>query len=137
VAATYDGSVFRLYVNGILEASFSQTKMIAYSSSGWLIGGTIRTNPVRTWNGVIDEVQAFNRALPSSELLSIFTAATGGQCKSTPAISAGGVVSASAFGGFTSVSPGSWIEIYGSNLATNTRSWGGSDFKGVNGAHVT
>jgi N-acetylneuraminic acid mutarotase len=51
---------------------------------------------------------------------------------STPAISAGGVVSASAFGGFASVSPGSWIEIYGSNLATNTRSWAGADFNGVN-----
>jgi uncharacterized protein (TIGR03437 family) len=43
-----------------------------------------------------------------------------------------GVLSASAFGGFTSVSPGSWIEIYGSNLAATTRSWGSSDFKGIN-----
>jgi uncharacterized protein (TIGR03437 family) len=49
-----------------------------------------------------------------------------------PAISSGGVVSASAFGGFTSVSPGTWIEIYGSNLASDTRSWAGSDFTGVN-----
>ena len=49
-----------------------------------------------------------------------------------PAISSGGVLSATAFGGFTSVSPGSWIEIYGSNLATNTRSWAGADFNGVN-----
>jgi uncharacterized protein (TIGR03437 family) len=50
----------------------------------------------------------------------------------TPSISTGGVVSASAFGEFTSVSPGSWIEIYGSNLAVDTRSWAGSDFTGVN-----
>jgi uncharacterized protein (TIGR03437 family) len=49
-----------------------------------------------------------------------------------PSIAAGGVVSASAFGGFTSVAPGSWIEIYGSNLASATRSWAGSDFNGVN-----
>src|SRR5579871_2031766 len=47
-----------------------------------------------------------------------------------PAVSAGGVVSASAFGGFTAVSPGDWIEIYGSNLSTNRRSWGASDFQG-------
>ena len=46
----------------------------------------------------------------------------------TPAISAGGVVSASAFGGFPSVAPGSWIEIYGSNLALDTRPWAGSRF---------
>jgi uncharacterized protein (TIGR03437 family) len=49
-----------------------------------------------------------------------------------PAISTGGVVSASAFGGFTAVSPGSWIEIYGSNLATDTRTWGSADFNGLN-----
>jgi uncharacterized protein (TIGR03437 family) len=50
----------------------------------------------------------------------------------TPALSAGGIVSASDFGGFTDVAPGSWIEIYGSNLASDTRSWGTSDFVGVN-----
>ena len=47
-----------------------------------------------------------------------------------PAI--GGVVSASAFGGSTSVAPGSWVEIYGSNLADHTRQWAGSDFSGIN-----
>jgi uncharacterized protein (TIGR03437 family) len=49
-----------------------------------------------------------------------------------PSISPGGVVSASAFGEFPDVSPGSWIEIYGSNLARDTRGWGTSDFTGVN-----
>jgi uncharacterized protein (TIGR03437 family) len=49
-----------------------------------------------------------------------------------PAISAGGVVSAAAFGGFTSVAPGSWIEIYGTNLAVDSRPWGTSDFNGPN-----
>ncbi len=52
--------------------------------------------------------------------------ATGGQ----PAISPSGVVSAGAFGGFTSVAPGSWMEIFGSNLSATTRSWAGSDFTG-------
>jgi uncharacterized protein (TIGR03437 family) len=42
------------------------------------------------------------------------------------------VVSASAFGGFSSVAPGSWVEIYGSNLAPGMRPWGGSDFTGGN-----
>ncbi len=40
-----------------------------------------------------------------------------------PVISPGGIVSASAFGGFTSVSPGSWIEIYGSDLAPAEAAW--------------
>jgi uncharacterized protein (TIGR03437 family) len=51
---------------------------------------------------------------------------------STPAISSGGIVSAGAFGGFTAVAPGSWIEIYGTGLAADSRSWTGADFTGVN-----
>ncbi|MGC9948361.1 MAG: IPT/TIG domain-containing protein [Bryobacteraceae bacterium] len=51
---------------------------------------------------------------------------------SPPSIASGGVVSASAFGEFTSISPGSWIEIYGSNLSVDSRSWGAADFNGVN-----
>lgn len=64
---------------------------------------------------------ATNASVPPSR------AATSG-----PTISASGVVSASAFGGFTSIAPGSWIEVYGSNLASETRSWASSDFNGVN-----
>jgi len=48
-----------------------------------------------------------------------------------PVISAGGVVSASAFGEFTSASPGSWIEIYGANLSQTTRGWTLADFTGL------
>jgi uncharacterized protein (TIGR03437 family) len=48
-----------------------------------------------------------------------------------PAIKAGGVVSASAFGAFRAVAPGSWIEIYGENLAASTRVWSTSDFSGL------
>jgi len=42
------------------------------------------------------------------------------------------VISASGFGGFSAVAPGSWVEIYGSNLAPDTRQWAGSDFNGNN-----
>jgi len=42
------------------------------------------------------------------------------------------VESASAYGGFSSVAPGSWVEIYGSNLAPDTRQWAGADFTGNN-----
>src|ERR1035437_4318456 len=50
----------------------------------------------------------------------------------TPAITDKGIISAGAFGAFTSVAPGSWIEIYGANLAANSRLWTGADFNGVN-----
>jgi uncharacterized protein (TIGR03437 family) len=47
-----------------------------------------------------------------------------------PAISQGGVLSASEFGAFGSVAPGSWIEIYGSSLATSAHAWTAADFVG-------
>lgn len=50
-----------------------------------------------------------------------------------PAPSVQAAVSASAFGEFPTFAPGSWIEIYGTNLAANTQTWGSSDFSGVIG----
>ncbi|HTS66353.1 MAG TPA: hypothetical protein VMH28_30225 [Candidatus Acidoferrales bacterium] len=41
------------------------------------------------------------------------------------------IISASAFGASTAIAPGSWIEIYGTNLASHSRSWTGADI--VNG----
>jgi len=49
----------------------------------------------------------------------------GGQ---VPAVSAGGVVTLGNFGGSSAAAPGSWIEIYGNNLAADTRSWTTADF---------
>jgi uncharacterized protein (TIGR03437 family) len=57
------------------------------------------------------------------------TPATGGNA---PAISCG-AISASAFGGFAAAAPGSWIEIYGTNLGPSTGyQWQGADFSGNN-----
>jgi uncharacterized protein (TIGR03437 family) len=47
-----------------------------------------------------------------------------------PALAPGAVASAGGYGGSTSIAPGSWIEIHGSNLATGTRSWASGDFHG-------
>jgi uncharacterized protein (TIGR03437 family) len=41
-----------------------------------------------------------------------------------------GVLTASAFGGSRTIAPGTWIEIYGRNLAPRTRAWTASDFVG-------
>jgi uncharacterized protein (TIGR03437 family) len=41
------------------------------------------------------------------------------------------VISAGSYGGFTSIAPATWIEIYGQNLATTTTDWTG-DFTGSN-----
>lgn len=43
-----------------------------------------------------------------------------------------GAVSASQYGAFPAFGPGSWIEIYGSNLGVGPQEWASSDFNGVN-----
>jgi uncharacterized protein (TIGR03437 family) len=42
------------------------------------------------------------------------------------------VISASAFGAFPTFGPGSWIEIYGTDLGVGPQGWTASDFNGVN-----
>ncbi|HKW98119.1 MAG TPA: putative glycoside hydrolase [Bryobacteraceae bacterium] len=51
---------------------------------------------------------------------------------SKPTIKPGGVISSGSFGGSSSISPGSWIEIYGSNLSATARGWSSADFSGPN-----
>ncbi len=60
------------------------------------------------------------------------TLTPGGGSGVKPTISAGGVVSASAFGGGMNIAPGSWIEIFGSNFTPSvSRGWEGRDFDGT------
>jgi uncharacterized protein (TIGR03437 family) len=65
----------------------------------------------------------------------------GSAATTTPTIA--NVISASGFGGLAAISPGSWIEIYGFDLAPATRTWTGADFTGndaptaLNGVQVT
>jgi uncharacterized protein (TIGR03437 family) len=60
------------------------------------------------------------------------TAASAGGGNAPTINSSNGVQSASGFGGFPAVAPGTWIEIFGANFASGTRPWSGSDFNGVN-----
>ncbi len=45
-----------------------------------------------------------------------------------PSINTNGVITLSDFGARQAVAPGSWVEIYGTNLASTTRSWTTADF---------
>jgi uncharacterized protein (TIGR03437 family) len=112
-----------------------------------LFGGDSGTNDTWTWDGSnwtqaspqkspvarVSDAMAYDSAHGQGVLFGGGSAETwtwDGGGAVLPAI--GGVVSASAFGGFTSVAPGSWVEIYGTNLAPHTRQWAGSDFNGNN-----
>ncbi len=55
----------------------------------------------------------------------------GGCAAPTPAITSSGVQSAG-FSAKAGCAPGTWLEIFGGNLAATTRTWAGSDFSGNN-----
>jgi hypothetical protein len=66
LAATYDGANQRLYVNGTQVASRAQTGPILTSTGALRIGG----NNVfgEYFNGRVDEVRVYNRALTQAEI---------------------------------------------------------------------
>ena len=59
------------------------------------------------------------------------TPATSGGRK--PSVSQAGIVSASAFNPMAGLTSGTWLEIFGSDISTTTRGWGGGDFSGSQG----
>lgn len=85
VAATYDGYTMKLYVNGQLEGTKSLVTNITYDNTPWTIGSTashIRAvGYPRTFNGIIDEVEIFDRALSTKEIQRIYNAGSYGKCK--------------------------------------------------------
>ncbi len=62
----------------------------------------------------------------------IITGPVYGVFDDTPAIrTSQGVISASGYGGFSSLAPATWMEIYGTNLANViSQTWSGADFNG-------
>ena len=66
LAMTYDGANIRLYVNGAQVASKVQTGAIQTTGSALRIGGNVPYGEY--FQGIIDEVRVYNRALSVSEI---------------------------------------------------------------------
>ncbi|HEV8545052.1 MAG TPA: LamG-like jellyroll fold domain-containing protein, partial [Candidatus Limnocylindrales bacterium] len=86
LAATYDGSLLKLYVDGVLEASVPAAGPLKASAEPLVIGdagaGCRAAFPGRTqFDGLIDEVALYGRALDASEVQAIFDAGGNGKCE--------------------------------------------------------
>ena len=68
VAGTFDGNQIRLYVDGSLADSMDYTGAIATTTFPVNIGRNSE-NPDRLYEGAIDEVRIYNRALSEAEVL--------------------------------------------------------------------
>jgi hypothetical protein len=67
VAATYNGQKAQLYVDGSLVASASRSGAIAVSSADLFLGN--RSDATRGYEGDLDSVSIWSRALSSAEIL--------------------------------------------------------------------
>jgi len=88
VALTFDGSSAKAYLNGVLTRNITGlTGMSNVTSGPFRIGSRsdfqIGITPQDRFNGLIDEVALYNRALSASEIQSIFNAGKFGKCSAT------------------------------------------------------
>ncbi len=91
IAATYDGQTMLIYHNGVVVGVRAQTGAIDAVTDPIIIG----RNAVDTslaWQGGIDELSLYNRALSASEIAAIHAAGTAGKCKPTATTSPSGLV---------------------------------------------
>jgi hypothetical protein len=91
IAATFDGTTQRLYVDGVLEASGTNTNPAWTDSHHFCIGSYCDSggNSFLPFGGLIDEVEVFGRALSPSEVQAIYDAGAAGKCKGDISAEAG------------------------------------------------
>ncbi|HLX73075.1 MAG TPA: LamG domain-containing protein, partial [Verrucomicrobiae bacterium] len=80
IAGTYDGATISIYVNGALSASAPFTNEIWPGTEPLSIGCSINGSPVSLFDGQIDEVNLYNRALTADEVQGIYYAGNAGKC---------------------------------------------------------
>jgi hypothetical protein len=86
VGGTWDGTTLRLYLNGALDAQSTPGAVPFDSGCAFYIGGIFNTSGGSCssfggfFNGVIDEISYYRRALSDAEINSIFQAGGVGKC---------------------------------------------------------
>ncbi|GBE18461.1 thrombospondin type 3 repeat protein [archaeon BMS3Abin16] len=84
IGQVWDGTALRVYVNGAEDGSISAGAPTTGDSKFFIGARTQNGTDVRTsavMNGLIDEVQIFNRALTPAEILAEYNAGSAGKCK--------------------------------------------------------
>ena len=81
-AATYDGSQFCLYQDGVQEVCVPASGNVNDNDLKFQIAGRPNfADPARHYGGLIDEVEIFDRALSATEIANIYNAGSAGKCK--------------------------------------------------------
>ncbi len=83
LAGTFDGTDRRLYVNGVVKSSVYSAATGSLSQNS-LNFGRDTSNTNGQFDGLIDEVSIYNRALSTGEVAAIYAASSAGKCKPPP-----------------------------------------------------
>ena len=84
IAVSATASDITLYIDGVVKGTSGRPVSITSTTNPFRIGYTTGFNPYTNigFNGLIDEVEIFNRALTSGEILAIYNAGSAGRCLS-------------------------------------------------------
>ena len=78
---TYDGSSLALFVDGALDGSMAVSGSIITTTQPVRIGGGAPAGAPLHFQGLIDEVSIYDRALTAVEIQAIFNAGSAGKIK--------------------------------------------------------
>lgn len=124
----------------IVDSSNSRIRVVTPSGSIWTVAGTGNAGDAADGVLAADGALRLPLAIAADASGSVYIADTQNHRirrlipvanqDTLPVVSTDGVVQSSAFGGFSSVAPATWIEIWGARLADQPRGWSGADFTG-------
>lgn len=81
VVAVRGSSILKLYIDGVLRASTPEPAPTDVNTPAGLTIGTLNPIHTQSFNGLLDEVTLFGRALSGGEVAEIFAAGASGKCK--------------------------------------------------------
>jgi len=84
LAATYDGNVLRLYVNGTLVGEDPHIDTIDQSGSPLFIGNRFTTGRGNNFSGLMDDLKIFDTAISADEIGRLVIAGSAGMCQENP-----------------------------------------------------
>ncbi len=73
IAATYDGSVIRMYINGVQDSVLAAAFTIATNDDNLRIGAQPDANALYKFQGLLDDARVYSRALSGAEITVLAT----------------------------------------------------------------
>jgi hypothetical protein len=69
VCGTFDGATINLYLDAAPEATAATTNVLGVNTNNLWIGANSEYSEARYWDGLIDEVMIYNKALSQAEVV--------------------------------------------------------------------